>query len=43
MDGMANNMIATEWGWKQENNQFIPIMNEKIAAPDELLKIIHCN
>jgi len=36
-------MNPTEWGWKQENNQFIPIMTEKIAAPDKLLKIIHCN
>jgi len=41
--GMANDMNPTEWGWKQENNQFIPIMTETIAAPDELLKIIHCN
>jgi len=41
--GMADDMNPTEWGWKQENNQFIPIMTEKIAAPDEHLKIIHCN
>ena len=41
--GMADDMNPTEWGRKQENNQFIPIMTEKIAAPDELLKIIHCN
>jgi len=40
---MADDMNPTEWRWKQENNQFIPIMTEKIAAPDELLKIIHCN
>jgi len=41
--GMADDMKPSEWEWKQENNQFIPIMTEKIAAPDELLKIIHCN
>jgi len=40
--GMANDMNPTEWGWKQENNQLIPLMTKKIAAPDELLKIIHC-
>ena len=40
---MADDMKPSEWEWKQENNQFIPIMTEKIAAPDELLKIIHCN
>jgi len=40
---MANDIKPTEWGWKQENNQFIPIMTGKIAAPDELLKIIHWN
>ena len=41
--GMANEMNPTEWGWKQENDQLIPIMTQNNAAPDELLKIIHCN
>jgi len=43
--GWGWQMIWTQLngGWKQENNQFIPIMTEKIAVPDELLKIIHCN
>jgi len=36
-------MNPTEWGRKQENDQLILIMTEKNAAPDELLKIIHCN
>jgi hypothetical protein len=42
------------WGWwvkwtrlnggrKQERNELIPIMTDKNTAPDELLKIIHCN
>jgi len=39
--GMANDTNPTEWGWKRENNQFIRITTEKIAAPDELLKNIH--
>ena len=41
--GMANGMNPTEWGWNQKNNQLIPVMTEKNDAPDELLKIIHCN
>ena len=41
--GMANEMNPTEWGWKQENDQLIPIMTENNAEPEELLKIIHCN
>ena len=40
---MANEMNPTEWGWKQENHQLIQIMTQNNAAPDELLKIIHCN
>ena len=32
-----------KWGWKQENDQLIPIMTQNNAARDELLKIIHCN
>ena len=40
---MANEMNPTEWGWKQENDQLIPIMTQNNAAPDELLKNIHCN
>ena len=40
---MANEMNPTEGGWKQENDQLIPIMTQYNAAPDELLKIIHCN
>ena len=39
---MANEMDPTEWGWKPESDELIP-MTDKNAAPDELLKIIHCN
>jgi len=43
--GMANdmNMNPTDWGWKEESRQLIAVMTEKNAAPDEILKVIHCN
>jgi hypothetical protein len=41
--GVANDMNATDWGWKEESHQLIPIMTEKNAASDELLKVVHCN
>ena len=31
--GMANEMNPTEWGWKQENDQLIPIMTKYNSAP----------
>ena len=30
--GMANYMNPTEWGWKQEHDQLIPIMTQNNAA-----------
>ena len=30
---MANEMNPTEWGWKQENGQLIPIITKYNAAP----------
>ena len=41
--GMANEMNPTEWGWKKGSDELIPIMTDNNAAPDELLKVIHCN
>ena len=41
--GMTNEMNPTEWGWKQEKKQLIPIMTQNNAAPDALLAIIHCS
>jgi len=35
--GMANDTNPTDWGWKEESRQSIPVMTEKNAAPDELL------
>ena len=37
---MANDMNPTDCGWKEESRQLIPVMTEKNAAPDELLKVI---
>ena len=36
--GMANDTNPTDWGWKEESRQLIPVMTDKNAAPDELLK-----
>ena len=41
--GTDDGMDALDWGWKVDNNQMVPIMTEMKAAPDNLLKMIHCN
>ncbi|KAG1670130.1 Sodium-dependent multivitamin transporter [Nymphon striatum] len=41
--GLESNLDATDWGWKIEDNQFAPVMTAKNPAPDNLLKIVHCN
>ena len=41
--GMANKMNPIEWGWKMESDELIPLMTDKNAAPDKILKVIHCN
>lgn len=38
-----NKIEATDWGWKVDKNQFKPIMSAKKHAPDNLLKVVHCN
>jgi hypothetical protein len=41
---MANEMNPTEWGWKQENDQLIPIMiQNNVLRLTKFLKIIYCN
>jgi hypothetical protein len=40
---MVSEMDPTEWERKQERDELIPIMTDKNTAPDEFLKIIHCN
>ena len=32
-----------EWGWKQNNERYIPIMTDLPPAPSELLRLIRCN
>ena len=36
-------MDVQKWGWNLEDNNLIPVMTEMNAAPDNLLKMIHCN
>ena len=38
-DGMDD----LDWGWKVDNNQMVLIMTETKAAPDNPMKMIHCN
>ena len=38
-DGMA----PTDWGWKVEGGNLIPVMTDKSPAPEVLLQMIHCN
>ena len=32
-----------EWGWKLDEEKFMPIMTDKAPAPDKLLNMIRCN
>ena len=32
----------TEWGWKIENNKYVPIQFEVPVAPDHILKFVRC-
>lgn len=36
-------MDALQWGWRLQDNRFTPVMSSMNAAPDSLLKVIHCN
>ena len=40
--GTDDGIDALEWGGKVDNNQMVPIMTDMKAAPDNLLKMIHC-
>ena len=40
--GTDDGLDATDWGWNQQGNHYIPIMSKMNAAPDRLLKVIHC-
>ncbi len=41
--GREDNMDVMEWGWKLEDNRLAPTMSETNAAPDNLLKMVHCS
>ncbi|KAG1669042.1 Tryptophan 5-hydroxylase 2 [Nymphon striatum] len=41
--GMESGIDPLDWGWKLEDNQLVPIMPDMNAAPDALLKMVHCN
>ena len=41
--GQESDMETCGWGWKLEGSQFVPTESDMNAAPDSLLKIIHCN
>lgn len=38
----ATETNPVNWGWKLDDNEFVPVMCEMNTAPDPLLKIIHC-
>ncbi|KAG7165603.1 hypothetical protein Hamer_G013102 [Homarus americanus] len=39
--GKESDMNAVDWGWKLEDNQFVPVMTKKTAVPESLLQMIH--
>ncbi|KAG1653773.1 Pyruvate dehydrogenase phosphatase regulatory subunit, mitochondrial [Nymphon striatum] len=41
--GMESGIDPLDWGWKLEDNQLVSIMSDMNAAPDALLKMVHCN
>ena len=38
-----NNGVATEWGWKIEDNSVRPMLTNEAPAPDEILSVVRCN
>lgn len=40
---MDSDISQLTWGWRFENDAFVPISSTKQPAPSELLKVIHCN
>ena len=41
--GKEQGMDVRNWGWNLQDNRFVPLMSRMNAAPDSLLKVIHCN
>ena len=36
-------MDPLKWGWKLQNGQLVAITTDMPAAPDGLLRVVHCN
>ena len=36
-------MNPVDWGWKVEDNRFVPAMTNKTAATESLLQMVYCN
>ena len=41
--GKEEDMDPRNWEWNLQDNRLVPLMSTMNAAPDNLLKIIHCN
>lgn len=39
---LGKDLDPTAWGWKKEDNEYVPIESEQDAAPPKLLKTIFC-
>ena len=41
--GLDGGMHAVDWGWHEHDGRLVPTMLDGQAAPDDLLKVVHCN
>lgn len=37
------NLDAEKWGWITIENKYVPKTTDQLAAPEALLKVVHCN
>ena len=43
-DNLNSEVLKTGyWGWKIENNTFVPIMTDELPATSDNLNVIRCN
>ena len=40
--GQESDLNVLDWGWRCDDNQLVPVMTDLSAAPDNLMKMIHC-
>lgn len=40
--GTADELLPSDWGWKESDGEFIPVQTDLPPAPQELLQIIRC-